>query len=63
MKRSFALNMTISQGIKKLDYEAVYSVVKEMIQMCDMKVITGVKFEDLTKDQMSRIITSSMFLQ
>ena len=30
--------------------EAIYSVVKEMIQMCDMNVMTGVKFEDLTKD-------------
>ena len=58
MKRSFGLNMTVSQG-----YEAIYSVVKEMIQMCDMKVITGVKLKDLTKDQISRIITSSMFLK
>ena len=63
MKRSFGLNMTVSQGIKKLGYEAIYSVVKEMIQMCDMNVMTGVKFEDLTKDQINRIITSSMFLK
>ena len=34
-----------------------------MIQMCDMKVITGVKLEDLTKDQISKIITSRMFLK
>ena len=63
MKRSFGLNMTVSQGIKKLGYEAIYSVVKEIIQMCDMKVMTGVKFEDLTKDQINRIITSSMSLK
>ena len=58
MKRSFGLNMTVSQGIKKLGYEAIYSVVKEMIQMCDRNVITGVKFENLNKDQISGIITS-----
>ena len=63
MKRSFRLSMTVSQGIKKLGDEAIHSVAKEMIKMCDMKVITGVKLEDLTKDQISRIITSSMFLK
>ena len=63
MKRSFGLNMTVSQGIKKLGYEAIYSVVKEMIQMCDENVITGVKFENLNKDQISRIITSRKFLK
>ena len=59
MKRSFDLNMTVSKGIKKLGYEAIYSVVNEMKQMCDMKVMTGVKLEDLTKDQINRIIASS----
>ena len=44
MKRSFGLNMTVSQGIKKLGYEAIYSVVKEIIQMYDM--ITGVKYDN-----------------
>ena len=63
MKRSFGLNMTVSQGIKKLGYEAIYSVVKEMIQMCDMDVMTGVKIEEFTKDQINRIIASSMFLK
>ena len=63
MKRSFGLNMTVSQGIKKLGYEAIYSVVKEMIQMCDMNVMTGVKFEEFTKDQINRIIATSMFLK
>ena len=58
MKRGFGLNMTVSQGIKKLGYDAIFSVVKEMIQMFDMNVMTGVKFEDSTKDQINRIITS-----
>ena len=33
MKRTFSLNMTLSQAIKLLGYTAIYSVVKEMIQL------------------------------
>ena len=35
LKRQFGLNMTIKQGIKLLGYEAIKSVVKEMIQIVD----------------------------
>ena len=62
-KRSFSLNMTISQGIQKLGYTAIQSIVKEMIQMNDMQVLEGIKTEDLSKQQLGRIITSSMFLK
>ena len=53
--------MTVSHRIKKVRYDAIYSVVKEMIQMCDMKVVTGAKFDDFTNDQINRIITGSIF--
>ena len=33
MKRTFSLTMTLSQAIKLLGYTAIYSVVKEMIQL------------------------------
>ena len=62
MKRTFSLNMTVSQAIKKLGYTAISSIVKEMIQMSDQKVLEDVTVEDLSKEQISRIITSSMFL-
>ena len=61
MKKSFGLNMTVSHRIKKVRYDAIYSVVKEMIQMCDMKVVTGAKFDDFTNDPINRIITGSIF--
>ena len=63
MKRTFSLNMTVNQAIKKLGYTAIYSVVKEMIQLSDLDVLHGVRVEDLTQEQTNRIITSSMFLK
>ena len=33
VQRIYSLNMTVSQGIKKLGYTAINSVVTEMIQM------------------------------
>ena len=62
-KISYNINMTISQGIDKLGYHAIQSIVKEMAQMTDMKVFTGVNIKDLTKNQISKIITSNMFLK
>ena len=63
VKRTFSINMSVSQGIKKLGYTAISSTVREMMQISDLKVIQGVKIEDLSSDQISRIITSSMFLK
>ena len=62
-KISYNINMTISQGIDKLGYHAIQSIVKELAQMTDMKVFTGVDIKDLTKSQISKIITSNMFLK
>ena len=55
--------MSVSQGIEKLVYEAIKSIVREMMQISDLKVIHGVKIEYLSSEQISRIITSSMFLK
>ena len=62
-KRTFSLNMTISQGIRKLGYAAIDSIVKEMIQLSDLDVLEGMRIEDLSTEQRSRIISSSMFLK
>ena len=48
--------MSVSQGVKKLRYTAINSI-------SDLKVIQGLKIEDLSKEQISRIITSSMILK
>ena len=61
MKKSFGLNMTVSHRIKKVRYDAIHSVVKEMIQMCDVKVMTGAKFDDFTNDQINGINAGSIF--
>ena len=56
IKRTFSSNMSVSQGVKKLRYTAINSI-------SDLKVIQGLKIEDLSKEQISRIITSSMILK
>ena len=63
MKRNFPLNMSVSQGSKKLGYTIISSIVRRMMQISDLKVIQGVKIDDLSSEQISRIITSSMFLK
>jgi hypothetical protein len=63
MKRSFGLNMTVNQGIEKLGYQAILSVVTEVSQMVDKDVWSGVNMSDLTAEQTKRIITSNMFLK
>ena len=63
MKRKFSLNMTIRQGIKKLGYEAVLSVVREIAQLHDMETFTGVTIDQLTEKQLKSVITSSVFLK
>ena len=63
IKRNFSLNMSISQDIKKLYYTAISSIIREMMQISDLKIIQGVKIEDLSSDQISRIITGNMFLK
>ena len=55
--------MTVSQAIKMLGYTAIYSVIKETIQRSDLDVLDGVRVEDLTQEQISRIIISSIFLK
>jgi hypothetical protein len=63
MKRKFGLNMTIRQGINKLGYEAVLSVVKEIMQLHDTGTFTGVDVTKLSEKAVKSIITSSMFLK
>ena len=45
-KKNFSLNMSISQDIKKLDYTAISSIIREMMQISDLKIIQGIKVED-----------------
>lgn len=55
--------MTINQAIKKLGYEAVLSVVKEIMQLNDKETFEGINTNDLTEEEYKRIITSSTFLK
>ena len=48
VRRTFSLNMSVSQGIKKLGYTAICSIVREMMQISDLQVIQGVQIEDLS---------------
>ena len=63
--KRFGLNVTVNEGIKKLGAEAVLAVVKEMAQMIDPNktVLEGVKAEDLSPEDLKRLITSHVFLK
>ena len=63
--RRFGLNMTVNEGIKKLGAEAVLAVVKEMAQMINTNktVLEGVRAEDLSPEELKRLITSHVFLE
>jgi hypothetical protein len=63
LKKQFGLNMTIKQGIKILGYEAVKSVVKEMMQMVDRKTFQPINIDELSEQQLKMIITSKTFLK
>ena len=62
-KRLFGLKMTIRQGVEKLGMEAVKSVVKEMMQLYSMDTFEGVNMEDMSTEDIGKIISSSTFLK
>jgi len=59
----YALKMTINQGINQFGYEAVLSIVKEIKQICDGKVFKGVNPSEMSADDWSSVISSSLFLK
>ena len=63
MKRQFGMKMTVRQGIKKLGYQAVLSVVKEVMQLLDMSAFEGQDINNMNEEQIKLIITSSTFLK
>jgi len=63
MKRKFSLNMTVRQAIRKLGYQAILSIVQEIVQLNDMNTFEGVNTNELTSEELRRIISSSMFLK
>ena len=63
LRRTFGMHMSVREGIKKLGYEAVLSIVKELIQLVDMKTFEGVDINSLSEEQLKLIITSSTFLK
>ena len=62
-KREFGLNMTTKQAIDKLGYVAIKSIVQEMLQHVDKGTFRGVKFEDLSEEEVMLIISSKTFLK
>ena len=63
LKRKFAMNMTVQQGIDKLGHEALVSVAKELLQIHDKGVIDPQDFNKMTPEQVKLIITSKTFLK
>jgi Reverse transcriptase (RNA-dependent DNA polymerase) len=63
LKRKFAMNMTVQQGLDKLGQEALVSVAKEMLQVHDKDVFDPMKCEEMTPEQLKLIITSKTFLK
>ena len=57
------MNMTVTEGVQKLDEIAVDSIRKELQQMCDKDVWEGVHLNSLSYNQRKSIITSSMFFK
>ena len=55
--------MRIKQAIDELGYEAVKSIVKEIMQLNDRDTFTGVYISKLTQEEKVSIISSSMFLK
>ena len=59
----YSLKMTINQGISQFGYEAVLSIVKEIKQICDGKVWKGVNPAEMSANDWSSVISSSLFLK
>ena len=55
--------MSIKEGIDKLGYEATKAIVIEMQQLIEKDVLEGRFIDDLTLDELKRIITCRMFLK
>ena len=56
-------NMTVHQGLEKLGYDAVLSIVRELMSILDFDVWEGVDVSTLSEQELKRIITSSLFLR
>ena len=63
INRYRVLNMTIKQAIKRQGYEAVKSIVAEVMQLYDNGTFEGIEVDSLTPEDYARIISSSMFLK
>ena len=63
MKREFGLHMTVRQGIDKLGYDAILSVVQELMSLNNMNTFWGMDVRKMSEDQLRRVITSKTFLK
>jgi hypothetical protein len=63
LRREYGLNMTIKDGIDKLGYEAILSVVQEIMSLYNMKTFEGKDVSQFTEEQLKRVITSKTFLK
>jgi hypothetical protein len=63
LRREYGLNMTIKDGIDKLGYDAILSVVQEIMSLYNMKTFEGKDVTQFTEEQLKRVITSKTFLK
>ena len=62
-RKVLAMNLTIKQAIRRKGYDAVLSIVKEITQLNERGTFNGVILEELSPDDLARVISSSMFLK
>jgi len=63
LRRTYGLNMTIKDGIAKLGYQAILSVVQEIMALYNMKTFEGKDVSKLSEEELKRVITSKTFLK
>ena len=56
-------NMSTEEAINKLGYAAVKAIVSEIAQLLDKNVLQGRHIDELSYDELKKVITSRMFLR
>ena len=56
-------NMSVKYGIKEYGYDAVLSIVKEVLQLHELDSFAGVDANELSGEEQARIISSMTFLK
>ena len=63
LRRTYGFNMTIKDGIEKLGYDAILSIVQEIMALYNMKTFEGKDVTKFSEEELKRVITSKTFLK